>query len=313
MSGSSRSRRGDRVVVYTDGGARPNPGPGGWGVVLVFPGEGADGGEGRRELSGGAAHTTNNRMELTAAIEALAALPAGSRARLHTDSQYLRRGITEWLPAWRARGWRRKDGGAVENADLWRRLAELAAVHDLEWKWVRGHAGDPLNRRADALATAAAARFRRPRAAPEPGSREAGPAAEAEVFLKVSCRGGEGGWAARVRTAGGDEVLSGRASGVTANQLDLEAAATVLESLPVRARVAVYTGSDYLRHGAERWLPGWQRRGWRTKDGGEVKNRAAWERLAAALARRPVSWPEVDEEAKAEIDALEESARPDPG
>ena len=179
-----------RVAIYTDGGASPNPGPGGWGAVLLLAGE--DGAREVRELSGGAARTTNNRMELTAAIRALEALPAGTRARLFTDSQYLRRGITEWLPAWIARGWRKKDGGAVENDDLWRRLAELAAAHDVAWSWVRGHAGHRWNERADALATAAARPFRPAARRGEAGAGAAS-APRAEIYLKVSCRDGEGG------------------------------------------------------------------------------------------------------------------------
>jgi ribonuclease HI len=133
------------VEIHADGACRGNPGPGGWGVLLRA-------GARERELWGGAAHTTNNRMELTAAIRALEALRRRCRVRLFTDSQYLRNGITEWLPAWKGRGWRTADRKPVKNQDLWEQLDRLAAGHDIEWHWVRGHSGHVDNERADALA-----------------------------------------------------------------------------------------------------------------------------------------------------------------
>jgi ribonuclease HI len=133
------------VVVYTDGACKGNPGPGGWGALLIA-------GEHRKELYGGEAVTTNNRMELTAAIEALAALKRPCRVRLYTDSQYVRKGITEWLPQWKRRGWKTADKKPVKNADLWLLLEAQIGHHEVEWHWVRGHAGDPGNERADELA-----------------------------------------------------------------------------------------------------------------------------------------------------------------
>jgi ribonuclease HI len=133
------------VEAFTDGACRGNPGPGGWGVILRA-------GERVKELYGGEPHTTNNRMELTAAIEALTALKEPCRVALYTDSTYVRSGITEWLPAWRARGWRTADRKPVKNQDLWMALAELADRHDVSWHWVKGHAGHPENERADELA-----------------------------------------------------------------------------------------------------------------------------------------------------------------
>jgi ribonuclease HI len=133
------------VEAFTDGACRGNPGPGGWGVVLRA-------GERTKELSGGEPHTTNNRMELKAAIEALTALRQPCRVALFTDSTYVRSGITEWLPSWQARGWRTADRKPVKNQDLWMALAELAARHEVSWHWVKGHAGHPENERADELA-----------------------------------------------------------------------------------------------------------------------------------------------------------------
>ncbi len=136
------------IEIYTDGACRGNPGPGGWAALLLM-------GAHEREISGAEAHTTNNRMELTAVIRALEALKRPVHARLYTDSQYVRNGITRWLPVWQARGWRTADRKPVKNQDLWERLAELAGAHQLEWHWVPGHAGVPGNERVDRLANAA--------------------------------------------------------------------------------------------------------------------------------------------------------------
>jgi ribonuclease HI len=138
------------VEIFTDGACSGNPGPGGWGAILRSRGV-------EKELSGGEPATTNNRMELMAAIAALEALKRPCRVRLYTDSQYLRDGITRWLPVWKARGWRTAGKTPVKNVDLWQRLEAAAAPHEIEWHWVRGHAGHPENERADALARGAIA------------------------------------------------------------------------------------------------------------------------------------------------------------
>ncbi|MBW7864921.1 MAG: ribonuclease HI [Candidatus Hydrogenedentes bacterium] len=132
------------VVIYTDGGCEPNPGTGGWAAVLLWRGR-------MREISGGEPETTNNRMELTAAIEALAALKRPCAVRLHTDSEYVKRGVTEWMARWKKCGWRRGKN-ELKNSDLWKRLDQEASRHRVEWLWVRGHAGNPYNERCDALA-----------------------------------------------------------------------------------------------------------------------------------------------------------------
>jgi ribonuclease HI len=136
----------DRVVeVYSDGACRGNPGPGGWGVLMRIARK-------EKELWGGEEATTNNRMELTAVIRALEALKRPSRVRIYTDSQYVQKGISEWIRAWKKRGWRTADRKPVKNDDLWRRLDELNASHEVQWHWVKGHAGHPENERADLLA-----------------------------------------------------------------------------------------------------------------------------------------------------------------
>lgn len=146
----------DEVVIYTDGGCSPNPGPGGWGAVLISPRHDA-----RRELSGAEPESTNNRMELTAALMALRALKRGCAVKLHTDSQYLRNAFTKgWLAKWQRNGWRTAGKKPVANEDLWRELLEEDARHQIEWIWVRGHSGVPENERCDQLVHEARAKLK---------------------------------------------------------------------------------------------------------------------------------------------------------
>ncbi len=140
-----------RVTIYTDGACEPNPGPGGWAALLIY-------GKHQKPLSGSEADTTNNRMELTAAVEALGALHEPCQVDFFTDSEYLRRGISEWLPDWRRRGWKRRSG-KLANIDLWQALDSSLKEHKITWHWVRGHAGDPLNQRVDYLARKAMRKF----------------------------------------------------------------------------------------------------------------------------------------------------------
>jgi len=289
-----------RVEVYTDGGADPNPGPGGWGVVLVF-------GVRTKELSGADPATTNNRMELTAAISALRALVRPCAVVLHTDSQYLRRGITEWLPAWKARGWRKADGSPVENQDLWEALSQQAERHQIEWRWVKGHRGNPLNERADTLATEA--RRRMLSGAPpqkEPDRATKGPAPKrsreatlpaVSLYARACVLGvpGPGGYAAAVvPTDEGREqearIVTGAWPLTTSNVMELWAVIKGLQSLRRRSRVTVHTGSKYVLDGATRWLASWERNGWRTRDGRPVKNREVWEELVRAIGDHDVTW-----------------------
>ncbi len=141
------------VEIWTDGACSGNPGPGGWGAILTFRGH-------EKELKGGADETTNNRMELTAAIEALSALNRHSRVAVHTDSSYVKDGITQWMTNWKTRGWKTADKKPVKNKDLWEQLDALIQAHDVAWHWVKGHAGDEMNERADELARAGMAPFK---------------------------------------------------------------------------------------------------------------------------------------------------------
>ncbi len=134
-----------KVTIYTDGACKGNPGPGGWGAILFY-------GDKKKEICGGEPATTNNRMELMGAISALELLNRPCKVELHTDSQYVMKGIQEWIRGWKARGWKTADKSPVKNDDLWKRLDAARDRHDVDWRWVKGHAGHPLNERADALA-----------------------------------------------------------------------------------------------------------------------------------------------------------------
>ncbi len=280
-----------QVDVYTDGGCDPNPGPGGWGAVARWQ---------DREwvLNGNDPDTTNNRMELHAAAAALALLEGllgRCQVSLHTDSQYLRQGITEWIDGWVSRGWRTGDKRPVKNQDLWRVLHRLTQAHDVAWHWVKGHAGHPLNERADQLATQAMRRLqpapREPDAPDAPPSADDGRAA-VEICVKASCRGaqGQGGWGAVLRMDERTRSLSGGEAATTSNAMLIRGATEALRALTRPCRVTLYSNADYLIKGASSWVTGWQARGWQTRDGKAVANRAAWEMLLEAVHPHTVTW-----------------------
>ncbi|MBN1890833.1 MAG: ribonuclease HI [Thermoflexales bacterium] len=283
------------VQVYTDGSCDPNPGPGGWAAIVRVD-------EREWVLHGSDPATTNNRMELQAAIAALALLDrllGGCQVELHTDSQYLRRGVTEWIGKWLRNGWQTQDEEPVKNQDLWQTLHQLSRVHQVTWRWLEGHAGHPLNERADRLARQARRSLgsRRVEADPRDQSPAGAGLAPVDISIKAGGGGGRPGvWAAVLRT--GDHVrdLCGSDTSATTNALLIRAAAEALRALTRPCRVTVYSDAEYLVKGASQWIKGWQARGWQTKDGKPVANRAEWESLLEAAARHAVTWRVVDEE-----------------
>jgi len=173
-----------KVIIHTDGACEGNPGPGGWAAILEH-------GEVRKEISGGVIATTNNRMEMTAALEALTRLKEPCQVTVFTDSSYLRDGITKWIHGWKAKGWKKKTQ-AVKNVDLWQALDAAASRHRIEWHWVRGHAGNPLNERCDVLATQEARKFAKEHTASElKTAREEFLAGRARVPGQLDLLGGE--------------------------------------------------------------------------------------------------------------------------
>ena len=292
-----------QVDVYTDGGCDPNPGPGGWGAVIRWKD-----GENDREwlLSGNDPDTTNNRMELHAASAALTLLEGllgRCQVDIHTDSQYLRQGITEWLDDWIGRGWRTSDKQPVKNQDLWRVLHRLTQAHDVTWHWLKGHAGHPLNERADQLAAQARQALRRRQPSlPGPDAPSVRQPADhwptVEICVKASCRGaqGQGGWGAVLRMEGHTKSLSGGEPTTTANAMLIRGATEALRALTKPCRVTLRSDAKYLIQGASQWVRGWQSRGWQTRDGRPVANRAAWEALLEAAHPHHVTWLQVKED-----------------
>jgi len=267
----------EQVTIYTDGACNPNPGPGGWGAILLRPGREP------QELSGDEADTTNNRMELRAAWEALRALPMPHRVDLYTDSLYLRQGIVEWIPLWQKRDWQTANRTAVKNQDLWQLLMAQLERHEITWHWTRGHAGDRWNEHVDALARSMI-----------PGQGlPLGDEQSIHLFTAVSYLGKEnkGGWAVLLRYGDHEKTLSGSERGDTSsNRLHIRSALEGLRAIKQPLPVHLYTSSDYLKNGATMWTQNWAARGWQTRDGKPVKHRDLWEALLGLVARYRVSW-----------------------
>lgn len=266
----------EKVIIYSDGGSDPNPGIGGWAALLRY-------GQHEKMLSGSDPSSTNNRMELTAAIKALEALKRPTLVEFHTDSEYLRKGITEWIEQWAAKNWKTKGGKPVSNADLWQRLWPLVKRHDIEWHWVKGHAGDPFNERVDALA-------RQARLEITPADRISGDIPR--LYLRGSCKGnpGPGGWGVVLEVGETTEQNSGAHEQTTNNRMEITAAIEGILMLPRGSEVQVFTTSDYLFQGATRWIHGWRQRKWLKRDGKPVANADLWQALDKLQEGYAVRW-----------------------
>ena len=255
-----------------------------------------------KELSGGFCRTTNNRMELLAAIRALEALNQHCRVDLHTDSQYLRKGVTEWMAGWRAKGWKTAAKKNVANRDLWEALDREIARHEIDWRWVKGHAGNEWNERADELASA-----RIPRPALPVDDFDA-----VHLFTAVAHSGkaDAGAWAVLMSFHGNEKVLSGRRAGASANRMHIMGAGMGLAELSRRVRVHLYTTSDYLKDGATTWVHGWRSRGWTTRDGKPVSHRDLWQTLDRLQSTHRVTWHVLERDADVEqYDAVKRRAK----
>lgn len=266
----------DTVVIFSDGGADPNPGIGGWAALLRY-------GDREKVLTGNEPKTTNNRMELRAAIEALRALRRPCHVEFHTDSEYVRRGITEGVSKWAAAGWQIKNSRPVPNADLWQELQALAAQHEIDWRWVQGHSGDPGNERVDQLAREARLAIT-PRVVLDDDV--------PRLYLRVSCKGnpGPGRWAVALESNGSWETGSGGERSTTNNRMELRAALEGLRLLSSGSRAQVFTTSDYLFQGITRWVQGWRSQGWVKKDGQPVANADLWRPLVELADTHQIRW-----------------------
>ncbi len=270
------------ITIYTDGGCNPNPGPGGWGAVLIQD----DGTE--IELSDGDKDTTNNRMEMSAVLTALNHLPEKHHVDLYVDSQYVKNGITQWIAGWRRKNWRTSTGSPVKNKDLWQKLDAAVNRHEITWHWVKGHAGDHYNERVDELATAA-----RPGEKGETNATVELGADALTVFIRVAVpkNNGAGGWALRVWDGKTATDYSGRVPKVSsANAMEIMAAFQIFKTVPKDAALRIYCPSDYLHKGITQWIHGWKNKNWRTASGGAVKNVEVWQALDQARQDRTVDW-----------------------
>ncbi len=275
-----------KLTIYTDGGCRPNPGPGGWGAIILRPGQAPE------EISGAEEQATNNRMELRAAIEALNKLAEPAEIDLYTDSEYLRKGVEEWMASWKRRGWRTASGSAVKNEELWRELDEAIARHRIRWHWVKGHAGDRWNERVDQLASEAIPGF--------DGLIEDPDAVHIILGVAYSGTRKRGAWAALLRYQEHERDLKGVEKDSSPNRLHILGAIGALEALKRPLHLHVYTASDYLKEGATTWVRGWKARGWRTREGKPVSHRDAWQHLDELLSKLKVEWHVLKSEDKME-------------
>ena len=264
-----------RVTIYSDGGADPNPGIGGWAAILQA-------GDHEKVLTGNDLSTTNNRMELQAAVSALEALKRPSQVDFYTDSEYLRLGITEWIRSWQASGWKRK-GKPIPNSDLWQSLSSLVRGHEIEWHWVKGHSGNPLNERVDHLA-----RLARLELMPELEM----PDNALQMYVRGTCRGnpGPGAWAAVLETVEGTEQISGSVPRTTNNRMELMAVLEGLRLVDLGSSIYVITTSDYVYMGATKWIHGWRKRDWKKRDGKPISNQDLWLALDQMLQTYKISW-----------------------
>jgi ribonuclease HI len=283
------------ITIYSDGGADPNPGIGGWAVILR---------SGRHEkiLTGNDLATTNNRMELTAAIKALEALKKPSSVEFYTDSEYVRKGITEWIDTWAERDWMSKSGKPVSNADLWRKLWPLVKKHDVQWQWVKAHAGNTLNERVDTLAREARMRITPPDHLPEDVQR---------LYVRGSCKGnpGPGGWGAVLVGDGESEQNSGSEALTTNNRMELQAVISGLLLVQPGSAVQVFTTSDYLYQGATRWIRGWRQRNWQKRDGQVIANDDLWQALDRLMQEYAIQWVNAEGQDLDDLEAAGKLAR----
>lgn len=265
-----------KVIIYSDGGADPNPGIGGWGVVLKY-------GEHERELSGNDSYATNNQMELTAVIEALKVLKRPCEIDFYLDSQYVRRGISQWISGWATNGWKKRNGDPIQNVELWQQLWPLSKQHQVQWHWVKGHAGNKYNERVDELARAA-----RLAITPKIVVDENAP----RLYVRSSCIGnpGPGGWG--VVMEDGDDIrqMSGNVLQTTNNRMEVLAAVEAVSLPPQGSSMQIFTTSDYLFQGATQWIKGWRKRDWKKRDGTPIANGDLWQRLNEVMNSAEIRW-----------------------
>ncbi len=273
-----------QATIYCDGGCRPNPGSGGWGAVILY-GNPSVKHPHTRELAGGEEDTTNNRMELRAAIEGLRALKGPYQVEIVTDSKYLKNGVTLWMSKWMRNGWKTAMKEPVKNSDLWQELQHQISRHEIQWKWTKGHAGNKWNELADKLASGAIK-----------GGLPLNDHRAIHIFLAGSVQPivRTGTWAAVLKYQEHEKTLTGALENATSNSTILQGAIETLTAVKQPKPIHVYTNSEYLHKGATAWMPEWRRAEWQTRNGEEPKHLDLWHRLAELCGRYVVTWYQVE-------------------
>jgi len=261
-------------LIYTDGACSPNPGPGGWGAVIISPDKAV------QEIFGSTQHTTNNRMELRAAIESLKHLPEGCPATIFSDSKYLQQGITLWFEKWLKSNWQTMAGSNVQNKDLWKDLIRAAEKHHITWNWIKGHADNDFNNRADELARKAVPR--------DPLPLTDNNSIHLYTSVSYSTLSKKGGWAVILRYREKRKVLSGTVAQTTSNRMHIHGTLAGLTAIRHPLPINIYTFSGYLRDGLSRWLDQWAQHGWLTREGLPVKHDDLWKQLHSLKKRYTV-------------------------
>lgn len=278
-----------KVTIFSDGACsgNGNNGVGGWAAVLLF-------GDREQELSGGKKDTTNNQMELTAVCEALEALPQPSRVTLYTDSQYVKKGITEWIHGWVKNGWVNSKREPVANKELWLRLLDARKRHDVEFQWVKGHAGNQHNERVDRLAVSEIAKLKG-KPAPEPAKKAAVkpiPADATRVYITTSfeSKTKSGGWGVIIATPNETKEFSGGMKNGSDYQAALTAAITALENAPAQTKIHVFIDNETVQKGASSWIKGWRANGWLNSKKEPVVHKDLWQRLDKVMENMTIEW-----------------------
>jgi ribonuclease HI len=273
------------VQMYTDGSCSPNPGPGGWAAILLF-----DKGNKEVELQGAEEFSTNNRMELTAALKGLESLEEPCDVEVLTDSRYLQRGISEWLVKWKKNGWVTIDGSEVKNRDLWQKFSVQLERHNITWTWIKGHNNNSWNESADMLAKTVRHELNTTTTTCDPS----GVHLYAGVTWKHTVN--SGAWAVVLNYGSHYKIIGGTSNNTTANRLYLHAVIEGMLCLTRRIPVYIHTRSGYLRDGLDSWIDGWRNRNWLTRDGNAVSNVEQWRKLAELKEKYPIKVMSVSSE-----------------
>jgi len=275
---NNKNKHFSRVDVYTDGAAVPNPGQGGWAAILRT--ELSSGEIVEKEISGCVSSTTNNRMELMAAIKALNALKKPCNVILYSDSMYLCNGVSKWLSEWKSRNWQSMSGKEIENSDLWNQLDTLQELHNVEWQWIKGHSDNLFNQRADKLA----------RSVIQPQELPLKTEEGYHLYLRVTCVTGIGGWGVLLQNKTEFLEYGGWIKDTTANQLEISAAISGIKKTPEGARIFLYTHNNYIYSAIVNDIIQWRKNNWLTSANKPVKNRDLWEKLLKVQQNRIIFW-----------------------